>query len=70
MYMLLHLIRYLLLFFAPDWLIFFLIIDDEGPSLETLDLAFGILTVHTQTFYIPICISTLLTQHTTFVAPL
>ena len=41
---------------------------DEGLSLETLDLAFCISTVH-QLFYISrICISTLPTQHTTFIA--
>ena len=40
----------------------FLFLSDEGPMLETL---LSISAVH-QPFYISICISTLPTQHTTF----
>ena len=39
-------------------------LSDEGPTLKTLD--FSVLAVH-QPFRISICISTLPTQHTTFI---
>ena len=43
-----------------------LFLSDKGPTLETLDYTFRKLAVH-QLFYISICISTLPTQHTTFI---
>ena len=46
--------------------IYFLFLSDEGPMLETLDHILSVLAVH-RPFYISICISTLPTQHTTFI---
>ena len=47
------------------FLINFTFLSDEGPTLETLDFAF-ISAVH-RPFHVLICISTLPTQHTTFI---
>ena len=38
---------------------------DEGPTLEKLDFT---LNIGSTTFYISICVSTLPTQHTTFIS--
>ena len=46
--------------------IYFLFLSAEGPMLETLDYILSVLAVH-RPFYILICISTLPTQHTTFI---
>ena len=44
----------------------FVFLSDKRPMLKTLDFAFYIGS--TPTFYISICISTLPTQHTTFIS--
>ena len=55
-----------LLYKFTRFFIYFLFLSDEGPLLETLDYSI-VLAVH-QPFYISICISTLPTQHTTFIS--